>query len=347
MSIQRVLPVSAAAAGEPDRVGQGALDVEVEAELGELDADLAIEVAGADVAHQPEVVLGDLVAFLEPRDVLAEASEHARDAVGPERDPGVEGAARQSSPGMNRRIARFANHSFGRRSCSHAIPGHPEQAGVRITAQPTAPRPDRRGHSAAGGGPLGHTALVTTKDSGETRRETNSMGADRGPGRPLLGGPDPALAAPLRDRARPDAGRGSSGHSGCSSWPPRTSTRRSACSPPEQRDRIVAAAREVADGRLADEFPLRVWQTGSGTQSNMNVNEVIAGRANEARHGSARRQGADPPERPRQPQPVEQRHVPDGAAHGRRDGARRGSRARPSAPCATRSTRSAPSSATS
>ena len=54
----------------------------------------------------------------------------------------------------------------------------------------------------------------------------------------------------------------------------------------DQRDRIVAAAREVADGRLAGEFPLRVWQTGSGTQSNMNVNEVIAGRANEVATGT-------------------------------------------------------------
>ncbi len=60
----------------------------------------------------------------------------------------------------------------------------------------------------------------------------------------------------------------------------------------EQRDRIAIAAREVADGGLADEFPLRVWQTGSGTQSNMNVNEVIAGRANEAATGA--RGGKDP-----------------------------------------------------
>ncbi|KEF40631.1 MAG: fumarate hydratase [Cyanobium sp. CACIAM 14] len=42
---------------------------------------------------------------------------------------------------------------------------------------------------------------------------------------------------------------------------------------------IVAAAEEVAQGRLDAEFPLRVWQTGSGTQTNMNVNEVIANRA--------------------------------------------------------------------
>jgi fumarate hydratase class II len=53
----------------------------------------------------------------------------------------------------------------------------------------------------------------------------------------------------------------------------------------DEHDRIAAAAREVADGVLADEFPLRVWQTGSGTQTNMNVNEVIAGRANEAATG--------------------------------------------------------------
>ncbi len=42
---------------------------------------------------------------------------------------------------------------------------------------------------------------------------------------------------------------------------------------------IVEAASEVKDGKLDDHFPLRVWQTGSGTQSNMNVNEVIANRA--------------------------------------------------------------------
>ncbi len=44
---------------------------------------------------------------------------------------------------------------------------------------------------------------------------------------------------------------------------------------------IVKAAEEVAAGKLDDEFPLVVWQTGSGTQTNMNANEVIASRANE------------------------------------------------------------------
>ena len=42
---------------------------------------------------------------------------------------------------------------------------------------------------------------------------------------------------------------------------------------------MIAAADEVMDGTLADQFPLVVWQTGSGTQSNMNANEVIANRA--------------------------------------------------------------------
>jgi len=42
---------------------------------------------------------------------------------------------------------------------------------------------------------------------------------------------------------------------------------------------ISKAAQEVIDGKLDDHFPLVVWQTGSGTQSNMNANEVIANRA--------------------------------------------------------------------
>jgi fumarate hydratase class II len=55
--------------------------------------------------------------------------------------------------------------------------------------------------------------------------------------------------------------------------------------PEELAQKIVGAADEVIAGKLADEFPLSVWQTGSGTQTNMNVNEVIAGRANELATG--------------------------------------------------------------
>ncbi|MBN3526600.1 class II fumarate hydratase [Paenibacillus apiarius] len=49
----------------------------------------------------------------------------------------------------------------------------------------------------------------------------------------------------------------------------------------EKADAIVAAAEEIIRGELDDHFPLVVWQTGSGTQTNMNVNEVIANRANQ------------------------------------------------------------------
>ena len=51
--------------------------------------------------------------------------------------------------------------------------------------------------------------------------------------------------------------------------------------PREVAEPIIAAAREVAEGARDEEFPLPVWQTGSGTQTNMNANEVIANRANE------------------------------------------------------------------
>jgi fumarate hydratase class II len=58
---------------------------------------------------------------------------------------------------------------------------------------------------------------------------------------------------------------------------------------------IVATAEEIAAGALAGNFPLVVWQTGSGTQTNMNVNEVIANRGNELMGG---RRGANAPLHP-------------------------------------------------
>ncbi|HWK97130.1 MAG TPA: class II fumarate hydratase [Pseudolabrys sp.] len=55
---------------------------------------------------------------------------------------------------------------------------------------------------------------------------------------------------------------------------------------PKYADAIAKAAQDVADGKLDEHFPLVVWQTGSGTQTNMNVNEVIANIANVALGGS-------------------------------------------------------------
>src|ERR1700740_1295011 len=54
---------------------------------------------------------------------------------------------------------------------------------------------------------------------------------------------------------------------------------------PEKANLIVQAADEVISGKLNDQFPLRIWQTGSGTQTNMNVNEVISNRAIEIAGG--------------------------------------------------------------
>jgi fumarate hydratase class II len=64
---------------------------------------------------------------------------------------------------------------------------------------------------------------------------------------------------------------------------------------PAVAEAIVQAAQEIVEGKLDEHFPLVVWQTGSGTQSNMNVNEVIANRANE-RLGAGR--GAKAPVHP-------------------------------------------------
>jgi len=61
---------------------------------------------------------------------------------------------------------------------------------------------------------------------------------------------------------------------------------------PKIAEVIQQAASEVARGDLDSQFPLVIWQTGSGTQSNMNANEVIAGRANEIMSG--KRGGKDP-----------------------------------------------------
>jgi len=55
--------------------------------------------------------------------------------------------------------------------------------------------------------------------------------------------------------------------------------------PADKANLIAQAADEVIAGKLSDQFPLRIWQTGSGTQTNMNVNEVISNRAIEIAGG--------------------------------------------------------------
>ena len=81
--------------------------------------------------------------------------------------------------------------------------------------------------------------------------------------------------------------------------------------PAEKVDLVVAAAQEVIDGRWDDEFPLVVFQTGSGTQTNMNANEVIANRAipDDRRRGRLAK-ALIQSQRRCQPRPIVQRHVP-------------------------------------
>ena len=55
--------------------------------------------------------------------------------------------------------------------------------------------------------------------------------------------------------------------------------------PKDKLDLIVAACDEVIAGELDEHFPLYIWQTGSGTQTNMNVNEVISNRAIDLANG--------------------------------------------------------------
>ena len=85
-----------------------------------------------------------------------------------------------------------------------------------------------------------------------------------------------------RSPASPSRSPSSTG-SAASRAPPRASTASSACSTPSSRSAIAAAADEVAAGKHDDQFPIDVFQTGSGTSSNMNANEVIATLAGEAR----------------------------------------------------------------
>jgi fumarate hydratase, class II len=55
--------------------------------------------------------------------------------------------------------------------------------------------------------------------------------------------------------------------------------------PEDKSKAMIQAANEVIEGKLDQDFPLRIWQTGSGTQTNMNANEVIANRAIEIMGG--------------------------------------------------------------
>ena len=87
----------------------------------------------------------------------------------------------------------------------------------------------------------------------------------------------------------------------------------------EKAQLIVQAADEVIAGKLDEHFPLRIWQTGSGTQTNMNANEVISNRAIEIAGGVMGSKKPIHPERRREHVAVVERHVSHGHAHRRGD----------------------------
>ena len=102
----------------------------------------------------------------------------------------------------------------------------------------------------------------------------------------------------------------------------------SACSSRTLADAIQAAANEVADGGWDDEFPLDIFQTGSGTSTNTNANEVIATRAAQLLLDESNA----PSQRPREHGSKQQRHDPDGDSRRRLPGDRGVAAARDAAP---------------
>jgi len=129
-----------------------------------------------------------------------------------------------------------------------------------------------------------HPSLTHSATPGKTRTESDSMGKIEVPSNVYWG------AQTQRSLLHFDIGR--------DTMPPELikafGILKKACAlvnqdlgklPAEKAKLIVQAADEVISGKLNDQFPLRIWQTGSGTQTNMNVNEVISNRAIEIAGG--------------------------------------------------------------
>ena len=161
-----------------------------------------------------------------------------------------------------------------------------------------------------------------------TRIGTRLDGRDGGSGRRLLRRLDAARGAQLPDQ-RPALPAADDPRPGPDQVGRRRDQRASwACSTPSSPRRSSRRRCEVADGQLDDQFVVDVFQTGSGTSSNMNANEVIANRAAEMLGGARGVARPGPPQRPRQPRPVLQRRDPDGDPPRGPAGDRRGARAR-------------------
>ena len=163
----------------------------------------------------------------------------------------------------------------------------------------------------------------------ETRTEHDSMGEVQVPARRAVAGPDPAGGRELPDQRHRRSSRALIHALALRQGGRRPGQRRARRPRRRRRPRRsrAAAARGRRRASTTTQFPIDVFQTGSGTSSNMNMNEVLASLA-----VAGRRRG--PPQRPRQRQPVQQRHLPD------RDPRRRRPLGRRRRPAARRSTTS-------
>ena len=116
--------------------------------------------------------------------------------------------------------------------------------------------------------------------TGAAHRERH-LRRHRRPRRPPVGRADRALAASLRHLDREDADRADPRAGAREAQRCAVVNRALGTLDAAKAGAIVAAADEVLAGRHDGEFPLSVWQTGSGTQTNMNMNEVLANRASQ------------------------------------------------------------------
>ena len=157
------------------------------------------------------------------------------------------------------------------RGCALGAPRRRDRGARGRRAREPAAQASARGLMAGSGARHAHRARRTRRG--------------RGPRGPLLGRADAARAAALRGRHE--------------RWPQpflhalgliklaaaRVNAELGVLAP-QKADWIARAAEEVAAGKLDEHFPLRLWQSGSGTQTNMNANEVIANRASELAGGA-------------------------------------------------------------
>ncbi len=160
--------------------------------------------------------------------------------------------------------------------------------------------------------------LVAWMRENQTRIETDSFGPIEVPANTIGARRpnDPArISRSARERMPPRSfmpWRWSSGP------PPRSIATSDFCRHASVRRDRHRGRRNRRLARLDAEFPLGVWQTGSGTQTNMNVNEVIANRANETPRRAARGETSRPPQRSRQSRPILERLFSDRHAYRRR-----------------------------